>query len=37
LPDLVIKFCFERKIYDINDVNLALDYFGLKPIAGAVE
>ena len=37
LPDLIIKFCFERKIYDINDVNLALDYFSLKPLAGAVE
>lgn len=28
--DLVITFCLERKIYDINDVNLALDYFSLK-------
>jgi len=37
LSDLVIKFCFERKIYDIVDVNLALEYFSLKPIAGAVE
>lgn len=30
--DLVITFCLERKIYDINDVNLALDYFSLKPL-----
>lgn len=37
LSDLVVKFCFERKIYDINDVNLALDYFSLKPLAGAIE
>ncbi len=37
LSDLVIKFCFQRKVYDINDVNLALDYFSLKPLAGAVE
>jgi len=35
--DLVIAFCFERKIYDINDVNLALDYFSLKPLAGVIE
>jgi hypothetical protein len=33
--DLVITFCLERKIYDINNVNLALDYFSLKPLAGA--
>ena len=32
--DLVILFCLERKIHDINDVNLALDYFSLKPLAG---
>lgn len=35
--DLVIVFCLERKIYDMNDVNLALDYFSLKPLAGVVE
>jgi hypothetical protein len=34
LFDLVIKYCIERKVYDINDVNLALDYFSLKPLAG---
>ena len=35
--DLVITFCFERKIYDILDVNHALDYFSLKPLIGALE
>lgn len=35
--DLVITFCLEKKIYDIHDVNLALDYFSLKPITGAIE
>lgn len=35
--DLVITFCFEKKIYDINDVNLALHYFSLKPLSGASE
>jgi hypothetical protein len=35
--DLVITFCFERKIYNISDVNLALDYFSLKPLVGALE
>ncbi len=32
--DLVIQFCLEKKIYDIHDVNSALDYFSLKPLAG---
>lgn len=35
--DLVIKFCFQREVYDVNKVNLALDYFSLKPIAGVSE
>lgn len=35
--DLVITFCLERKIYEISDVNLALDYFSLKPLVGAIE
>lgn len=35
--DLVITFCFHRKIYDINDINLALDYFSLKPLSGVIE
>ena len=34
--DLVIQFCLNKKIYNINDVNLALDYFSLKPL-GALE
>jgi hypothetical protein len=32
--DLVIQFCFEKKIHQIHDVNMALDYFSLKPLAG---
>lgn len=35
--DLVIKFFLERGIYDMNQINLALDHFSLKPIAGALE
>ena len=35
--DLVITFCFDRKIYDIIDINLALDYFSLKPLSGVRE
>ena len=35
--DLVITFFFEQKIYDINDVNLALDYFSLKPLSRVIE
>jgi hypothetical protein len=35
--DLVVQFCFEKKIYDINDVNEALDYFSLKPLIGILE
>ena len=34
--DLVIKFCIEKEIYDLIDVNEALDYFGQKGI-GVVE
>jgi hypothetical protein len=32
--DLVILFCLEKKIYDIDYVNQALDYFSLKPLSG---
>ncbi len=32
--DLVIQFCVEKKIYNIHDVNQALDYFSLKPLIG---
>ncbi len=28
--DLVIKYCFEKNIYDCMDVNEALDYFGIE-------
>ncbi|HYE10922.1 MAG TPA: hypothetical protein VEF53_12145 [Patescibacteria group bacterium] len=35
--DLVIKFFLERGIYDMNQINLALDHFSLKPIAGVLE
>jgi hypothetical protein len=34
--DLVITFCFNRKIYNINDINIALDYFSLKPLTGVL-
>jgi hypothetical protein len=35
--DLIIQFCIKKKIYDINNVNQALDYFSLKPLAGVLE
>lgn len=28
--DLIVKFCIERKIYDLVEVNEALEYFGQK-------
>lgn len=34
--DLVIQFCLERNIYDIHEVNEALDYFSLKPLSGVL-
>lgn len=37
VSDLVITFCFKNKIYDIVDVNLALDYFNQKPLAGVSD
>lgn len=30
--DLVIQFCLEKNIYDIYQVNYALDYFSQKPL-----
>lgn len=33
--DLVIQFCINKKIYNIQSVNQALDYFSLKPLIGA--
>lgn len=35
--DLVIQFCIGKRIYDLHSVNQALDYFSLKPLAGACE
>jgi hypothetical protein len=35
--DLVIKFCLEKKIYNCDDVNQALNYFSLKPLFGVME
>ncbi|MDO9535643.1 MAG: hypothetical protein Q7J85_10025 [Bacillota bacterium] len=35
--DLVIQFCLAKKIYNIHDVNQALDYFSLKPLIGVLE
>jgi hypothetical protein len=34
--DLVIQFCVEKKIYDMNNVNEALDYFSLKTLIGVI-
>jgi hypothetical protein len=30
--DLVIQFCLEKRIYDLDEVNQALDYFSIKPL-----
>jgi hypothetical protein len=35
--DLVIQFCLEQKIYDLDTINQALNYFRLKPLAGVCE
>lgn len=34
--DLIVQFYIEKKIYDIIQVNLALDYFSLKPLTGSL-
>jgi hypothetical protein len=34
--DLVIQFCIERKIFEIHQVNFALDYFSQKPLGGVL-
>ncbi|MBT2692672.1 hypothetical protein [Bacillus sp. ISL-55] len=34
--DLVIQFCIERKVYEIHQVNYALDYFSQKPLGGVL-
>ncbi|MFC4022254.1 hypothetical protein ACFOUV_00320 [Oceanobacillus longus] len=30
--DLVVQFCMEKKMYNLFDVNEALNYFGLEPL-----
>ncbi|MDM8534347.1 XRE family transcriptional regulator [Clostridiaceae bacterium HSG29] len=30
--DLIIKFCIQKKIYNLIDVNYALDYFNINPL-----
>lgn len=35
--DLVILFCLEKKLYNIHEVNMALDSFNLKPLSRALE
>ncbi len=35
--DLVITFCLEKKVYNLNEVNLALDHYHLKPIGRVLE
>jgi hypothetical protein len=30
--DLVILFCLEKRIYDLDEVNQALEYLHLKPL-----
>jgi hypothetical protein len=37
IRDLVIQFFLEKKVYDIDDINQALDYFSLKPLVGVSE
>ncbi|MEH7883956.1 hypothetical protein V7654_06485 [Bacillus sp. JJ1609] len=34
--DLIIQFCIEKKIYNILQVNHALDYFSMKPLSGVL-
>lgn len=34
--DLVIQFCLEKRIFHLDEVNQALDYFSLRPL-GALE
>ncbi len=35
--DLVIQFCIEKKIYNLDAINEALYYFSLKPLSGVSE
>ncbi|WP_163100083.1 hypothetical protein [Peribacillus alkalitolerans] len=32
--DLIIQFCLEKKIYDIDHVNQMLDYYSMKTLSG---
>jgi hypothetical protein len=34
--DLIIQFCLEKKLYDIDYINQTLDYFSLKPLSGVI-
>lgn len=34
--DLIIQFFLEKKIYDLDEVNQALNYFSLKPLSGVL-
>lgn len=34
--DLIIQFCIEKKIYNIHQVNYALDSFSMKPLSGVL-
>lgn len=33
--DLIVQFCLENKIYNLHDVNLALEHYSLKPLISA--
>ena len=35
--DLIVCFCLEKEIYDLDAVNYALDYFGIKTLLGVIE
>lgn len=35
--DLIIQFCLQKKIYDIDYVNQTLDYFSLKTLSGVLS
>jgi hypothetical protein len=30
--DLIVKFCIEKRMYDLMDVNYALEYFGVRAL-----
>ena len=35
--DLVVQFCLEKEVYDMDELNHALDYMGLKPLREVLE